>query len=124
MLVGVNVVDNGCVVANDTAAALKARMGNTVIEIALQDEAAGLRAEEVLSRLVDGDRLEREGAMVRMTSGEAPGLLLRALRSLDDAALDPASLTVREPSLDDVFLTLTGQTVSEGDGGGSSGDGA
>jgi hypothetical protein len=56
-----------------------------------------------------------EGSLVRLSSPEAAHILINALRALDGADMSPASLTVREPSLDDVFLTLTGKHA-EGDG--------
>ena len=51
-----------------------------------------------------------------MTVEEGPRTLTRVLRTLDDADLTPDGLTVREPSFDDVFLTLTGHRAeSDGD---------
>jgi daunorubicin resistance ABC transporter ATP-binding subunit len=101
------VVDGGRVVANDTAAALKARLGDTVIEITMADEAASIQAAELVSRLAT-DPVEREGTMLRMASSQPTRLVTQALRALDDRGLVPAGLSVREPSLDDVFLALTG----------------
>jgi hypothetical protein len=51
---------------------------------------------------------ELEGARIRVPSGEGPRALMEMLRTLDADGLYPSSLTVREPSLDDVFLRLTG----------------
>ena len=56
--------------------------------------------------------------MVRLASNEGPRLLVDVLRELDGAQLSPATLAVHEPSLDDVFLALTGrhaEEISEGD---------
>jgi ABC-2 type transport system ATP-binding protein len=49
--------------------------------------------------------------------------MLETVRVLDDASLEPASLVLREPTLDDVFLSLTGHSAADGDGNGD-GDGA
>jgi ABC-2 type transport system ATP-binding protein len=103
----VAVVDVGRVIANDTPAALKARLGGTVIEFAMKDEPAAVQAEELLTRMLAA-RPEREGAKVRVTSDDGAHLVMEALRSLDGEGLAPSGLAVREPSLDDVFLTLTG----------------
>src|SRR5205085_587320 len=67
----VAVIDQGRVIADDTPAALKARLGNTVIEIGLAGEHAAAQAETALANL-DGARPEREGATVRLTSAEGP----------------------------------------------------
>ena len=62
-----------------------------------------------------------EGALIRLTSADGARILIEALRALDGAGLSPASLTVREPSMDDVFLNLTGKHAesdeADGDGG-------
>jgi hypothetical protein len=55
-----------------------------------------------------GGAPEVEGARIRVPSGEGPRALMEILRTLDAQGLYPVSLTVREPSLDDVFLRLTG----------------
>ncbi len=53
---------------------------------------------------------------VRLTSNEGPSALIETLRLLDANSLTPATLTVREPSLDDAFLALTGRRAESGDG--------
>jgi ABC-2 type transport system ATP-binding protein len=44
--------------------------------------------------------------------------MLQTVRVLDDARLEPASLVLREPTLDDVFLSLTGHAAEDGNGDG------
>jgi daunorubicin resistance ABC transporter ATP-binding subunit len=101
------VVDGGRVIANDKPAQLKARLGSTVIELGFADGAPARRAHELLSRTGAGSP-ELEGTLVRLTTHEGARLLVDALRTLDSEALVPTTVTVREPSLDDVFLALTG----------------
>ena len=101
----VAVIDEGRVIANDTPAQLKTRLGSTVIEIGLADAAMAERAYEVLGAAFVP---ELEDSTVRLTTHEGARLLVDALRTLDGEGIVPASLTVREPSLDDVFLALTG----------------
>jgi ABC-2 type transport system ATP-binding protein len=103
----VAVVDEGRVIANDTPAALKSRLGSTVIELGLADQRAAERAHALLVETRAGSP-ELEGTTVRLASADGAGLLVDALRALDAAGIVPATLTVREPSLDDVFLSLTG----------------
>jgi ABC-2 type transport system ATP-binding protein len=52
--------------------------------------------------------VERENEMIRVTTEDGSRLLMEVLRTLDGQDLAPAKLAVREPSLDDVFLSLTG----------------
>jgi ABC-2 type transport system ATP-binding protein len=104
----VAVVDVGRVIAEGPPSDLKAKLGSTVIEIGMGEEAAAVRAQGVLSGVAAGDP-EREGSMIRLASGDGPKVLMGVLRSLDAAGLGPVTLAVREPSLDDVFLKLTGR---------------
>jgi ABC-2 type transport system ATP-binding protein len=102
------VVDGGRVIARGTPAHLKSRLGTTVIEIALPTEEHAARAAAVLAPMVSG-RPEREGDRIRITSDDGARFLMDVLRALDAEDLDPGGLAVREPSLDDVFLSLTGR---------------
>lgn len=102
----VAVVDVGRVVANDTTAGLKARLASTIVEFGMESEEAAARAQVLLARNID-NRIERDGAVVRIRSKDGPHVLVGALRALG-GDLEPRSLSVREPSLDDVFLALTG----------------
>jgi ABC-2 type transport system ATP-binding protein len=106
------VVDGGRVIANDTPAALKGQLGSTVIELGMGDAARAARAEELLSRML-ATRPEQQGATIRLTSGNGSRELIDVLRALDDSGLAPATLAVREPSLDDVFLALTGHRTED-----------
>jgi len=61
--------------------------------------------------------VEREGSTIKLSSNEGPRLLIDILRELDGASLSPATLAVHEPSLDDVFLALTGRHAEESGAG-------
>ncbi|MGH9157841.1 MAG: ATP-binding cassette domain-containing protein [Acidimicrobiales bacterium] len=102
------VIDGGRVIADGTPAELKARLGGTVVEVGFADEDAALRAESVLAGL-GGPVPRREAATVRLTADDGAHVVMDCLRALDGAGLVAASLGLREPSLDDVFLALTGQ---------------
>jgi ABC-type multidrug transport system ATPase subunit len=101
----VAVVDVGKVIAEGTPAELKSNLGDTVIEIGMSGEVEALRAQAALAGLNGGPELE--GITLRLSS-ESPKVLMDVLRTLDGQGLSPSSLTVRDPSLDDVFLALTG----------------
>jgi ABC-type multidrug transport system ATPase subunit len=108
------VIDRGRVIADDTPAVLKARLGSTVIEFGMADEQAAVGAAGLLDRQ-RGPHPEREGAAIRLTSNDGSDLLMDALHALDAGHLRPAELQVRQPSLDDVFLVLTGHHAEDGD---------
>jgi ABC-2 type transport system ATP-binding protein len=108
------VVDGGRVIANDTPSALKTQLGNTVFEMDMPQGGAE-RALALLTPVVTG-RVEREDGHLRITSEHGAGALIDILRTLDGAGLVPQTLTVREPSLDDVFLALTGHHAEATDG--------
>src|SRR6266498_3070883 len=109
------VVDGGKVIADDTPGRLKAQMGGIVVEMDLPGDG---RAERALALLREslGDRVEREGVTIRITSDQGARVLFEVLRTLDRDDLEPDTLTVREPSIDDVFLALTGHRAESQDG--------
>src|SRR5262245_10954227 len=101
------VIDRGRVIADGTAAELKARLGATVIELEMAAPAVAVAAREALHELDLGE-LALEGATVRLRASRGPTALTQTIRALDAHGLEPEHLMVREPSLDDVFLALTG----------------
>jgi len=113
------VVDGGRVIANDTPTVLKGQLGSTVIELDMGEPARAERAEVTLGQLASG-HVEREGVAVRVTTNDGTRLLMDVLRALDGAGLAPAHLAVREPSMDDVFLALTGHRAEATGGPASS----
>jgi daunorubicin resistance ABC transporter ATP-binding subunit len=107
----VAVIDEGRVIADDPPAQLKARLGSTVIEIGFADEPTARRARDTLLRTDSSPELE--DSTIRLTTHEGARLLVDALRELDSVGIVPGTLSVREPSLDDVFLALTGHHAEE-----------
>jgi ABC-type multidrug transport system ATPase subunit len=101
------VVDKGRLIANDTPERLKAQLGNTVVEMDVRGDGRAERALGLVAGRIDG-RAEREGERLRITSERGAHVLIEVLRLLGEDDLEPDTLTVREPSLDDVFLALTG----------------
>jgi ABC-2 type transport system ATP-binding protein len=111
------VIDHGTVIAEGTSTELKERLGATVIEITMRDADSTGRAVELLAP-VGG--VSRDGKLVRVSvpGGAGPSSMLDAVRILDGAHLDPATMVLREPTLDDVFLELTGHAATNGDDAG------
>jgi len=101
------VVDEGRVIADDTPAQLKSALGSTVIEMDMREDARAERAVSVVTGTFEG-RVERDGSTVRVSADRGAHALIEILRALDTFDLEPMALAVREPSMDDVFLSLTG----------------
>jgi ABC-2 type transport system ATP-binding protein len=103
------VMDHGVVIADDTPAALKARLAGDRITVAFQTTADARAAV----RHTGG---ETAGVLVTLTA-EAAAAGERAVpplvRRLDAAGLAPVAITHRQPTLDDVFLNLTGRSLRE-----------
>jgi ABC-2 type transport system ATP-binding protein len=107
------VMDGGLIVADDTPEALKARIAGDVITLAFDsadlDDAALIARAAIAVREIT---IEPEQLSVTVETGAIAVAPL--LRALDAAGLTVSSVTVTRPSLDDVFLTLTGRTLREG----------
>jgi ABC-2 type transport system ATP-binding protein len=104
------VIDTGRVIAQGTAGQLKDQIGGAVIDLQVSDPAQLEVAAAVLAGLRDGqpqtDPVQRRATVP--TTGGAKSLLAAA-RGLDDAGIELDDLGLRRPSLDDVFMALTGQ---------------
>ncbi|MEO6628286.1 MAG: ATP-binding cassette domain-containing protein [Aquihabitans sp.] len=106
----VAVIDQGRVIAEGTVASLKASLGATVIEISFADQRGAAEALPTVRSVVVG--AEVDDAVVRGPVSGGAERALEVVRALDAAGLCPTGLTVRKPSLDDVFLQLTGHTTT------------
>jgi ABC-2 type transport system ATP-binding protein len=114
------VIDHGSVIAEGTAAELKSRLGQTVIEMGFEN-AAGLQQAQTLAAPIGS--VSGEGSVVRVNVADGPTAMLELVRRLDDAQLAPKTMTLREPTLDDVFLELTGHAAEDPAPDGDSSDG-
>jgi len=106
------VIDHGVIVASDTPDALKRQVSGDLVALIVGAEADVAAASRTLAAVADGD-VATDGLLVsaRVHDGgaELPGLL----RALDAAGVSLASIEVRRPTLDDVFLTMTGRSLRE-----------
>jgi ABC-2 type transport system ATP-binding protein len=100
------IISAGRVAGTGTPAELKARFGSVVFRLGFDGQAA---AEAALTALATaGYQPSRDGADVQIRSAAGSGMLPAVLRALEERAPGPVSVAVREPTLDDVFLSLTG----------------
>ena len=110
------VIDHGTIVAHGTADELKERTGGTVCEIVPRDPADVRAVADALGPLLpDTSRaaLNPESDRVSMPAPDGPAMLSAALIRLNSANIELADIALRRPSLDDVFLSLTGDSASE-----------
>jgi ABC-2 type transport system ATP-binding protein len=101
------VIDDGKVIAEGTSSALKAGLGNTIVEVRLPDVAAAHRAAAHL-QIIGPSEVVDDGHTVAVKVADSGRAVLDVVRTLDADGFAPQSLAVREPTLDDVFLQLTG----------------
>jgi ABC-2 type transport system ATP-binding protein len=103
------VIDHGRIIADDTPARLKAEHVGDRITLGFDHETEAARAAATIPH-----RLERHGRTLRITADDGPRLLPGILDDLRAAGLPAASIEVTRPTLDDVFLRLTGRSLREG----------
>jgi ABC-2 type transport system ATP-binding protein len=104
------VIDHGAIIAEGTSAELKAELGATVIEVTFAEHSAAAAAGAHLGALGSVDVIGRE---VRLHVAQGAAAMLETVRILDAERLEPATMALREPTLDDVFLSLTGHAAEE-----------
>ncbi len=110
------VIDHGKAIAHGTADELKAQVGGERIEIVLSSVDDLGTAHAVLSGLIDG-AVEVDDRSRHLTAPVTDGasVLMETLRRLDAENIKLSDVALRRPTLDDVFLTLTGRPSEETD---------
>jgi ABC-2 type transport system ATP-binding protein len=104
------VVDHGLVIAEGTPDDLKASCGGERLEVRLGDSDRGDEAVAALAPIADG-RPRLVDGYVRVPLRGRGGAIAEAVRRLDDAGVVIDDIALRRPTLDDVFLTLTGRAA-------------
>ena len=111
---GIVVIDSGRVIAEGTTEQLKERLGGDVLEVRISDAAKLERAAALLAELSDAKpHVDADQRRVQIPTAGGTALLIAAGRTLEDAGIELDDLGIRRPSLDDVFLTLTGAPTQE-----------
>ncbi len=109
------VIDLGKVIAEGTADELKDRVGGEVLEFRVGDRSqVGEAVGEMFALGVGSPQADNESGIVRVpVGGKGATVLVDAVRQLDGAGITISDLALRRPSLDDVFLALTGHAAEE-----------
>ena len=107
------VMDHGEIIANDTSDALKARISGDVVSVGLVNSEDGARAVEVARAAIDVRGWFSYQPTLDLTVERGDVALAPLVRAFDAAGIAITSLEVKRPSLDDVFLTLTGRDERE-----------
>jgi ABC-2 type transport system ATP-binding protein len=108
------VIDHGRVIAEGTSDELKSRVGGDRVEVALEDAGQAPAAKIALAPMSEEEPSSHDSA-VSIAVASRSGAIVEAVRRLGDAGVGVADINVRRPTLDDVFLTLTGH-AAEADG--------
>ncbi len=112
------VVDGGRVIAEGTSDQLKAQIGGERLDVTLVRGTPMDAAVKVLAKHSDGDpRVEIERRFVSLAITQGAQRLAEVVRDLDAAGVGLEDLSLRKPTLDDVFLTLTGHAAETAAGG-------
>jgi ABC-2 type transport system ATP-binding protein len=108
------VIDGGKVIAEGTSDELKDRVGGEVLAIAVADRADLEKTAAALQGLGSGSpKTDDAGGVTLPVGTDATSVLTEAVRRLDDAGIKLADIALHRPSLDDVFLALTGHAAEE-----------
>jgi ABC-2 type transport system ATP-binding protein len=103
------IIDGGTVVAQGSPDELKQRVGADVLDLHTREASTPARAAEILERLgVGTPSVDVETHRCSIDAPKGSGVLALVVRALDDAGIDIEDITVRHPTLDEVFLKLTG----------------
>jgi ABC-2 type transport system ATP-binding protein len=108
----ISVIDHGQVIAEGTSDELKDQVGGEALEITLEDGGDAERAIAALEGFCAAPP-ERDGAVLRVPVAERKGTIAAAVQRLNDAGVGIDDISMRRPTLDDVFLKLTGHAAEE-----------
>jgi len=111
------VIDHGRLIAEGTSDQLKDRLGGERLEVELEPRADPAVAVRALAAMSDESPTAHD-RLVRVAVRQRDGAIVEAVRRLSEAGVGVEDLTLRRPTLDDVFLALTGHAadVDSGDG--------
>ena len=105
------VIDHGKVIARGTSDALKKQVGGERLEITVENNDI-TKTQEIVSR-ISSSAIHTDVRTISAPVSTGSIALMEALRALDEAKIHPLDIALKRPSLDDVFLSLTGHVAEE-----------
>jgi ABC-2 type transport system ATP-binding protein len=105
------VIDHGKVIARGTSDALKKQVGGERLEITVENTDI-TKTQEIVSR-ISSSAIHTDVRTISAPVSTGSIALMEALRALDEAKIHPLDIALKRPSLDDVFLSLTGHVAEE-----------
>ena len=105
----ISIINEGKIVASGTQENLKASIGKDVIDLVFSTEEEARRASALFAHLATDEKYS--GANLRLYAEKGTAKLPEMIRLLDQESITPITLNVSPPSLDDVFLNLTGHSI-------------
>jgi len=110
LAVMISIIDGGKIVKSGSPAALKASLGKESLNLVFGERETAEKANSLL--LPIADKTQRDRFTVRVYMDQVAREIPRIIEQLHNADLDPVSLTLTTPTLDDVFLEVTGSTLA------------
>ncbi|MBA3620118.1 MAG: ATP-binding cassette domain-containing protein [Actinomycetota bacterium] len=108
------VIDHGRVIARGTADELKTQVGGDRLELSVGHTGELAKAADTLRAVGSGEPVVDEGSRrLTVPISDGSGVLVGALRRLDAEGIEVLDVGIRRPTLDDVFLALTGRAAEE-----------
>jgi ABC-2 type transport system ATP-binding protein len=105
----IGVIDEGVLIAEGTSDELKDEMGGSIVEIEVHDEDLDGTLDAFSSVFGESVSYEAGRKLITIPAPNGPADLMAVSRSLDSIEVIPTNLEIRKPTLDDVFLTITGE---------------
>ena len=109
----IGVIDYGRLIAEGTASELKALVGGEVVEIAVPEEQRPAVVEAIQPITTEEPHIDERTGNVCIPAPKGVATLVDAVRVLDGIGIEPHDIALREPTLDDVFLNLTGHIAED-----------
>jgi ABC-2 type transport system ATP-binding protein len=110
----IGVIDHGKVIAEGTSDELKAMVGGDVLDFQVADRHETEAAAAAVAGIgLEAPRIDVTNGHVALNVESPVGVITQAVRRLDEAGIKLRDLSIRRPTLDDVFLTLTGESIGD-----------
>ncbi len=108
----IGVIDQGKLISEGTADELKDRLGGATIELTVPGELRATTMESLARLDCDPPIFDEDREVIRVGAPQGSETLMEAVRLLDTAGIKPNDIALHKPTLDDVFLAITGHAAT------------